>query len=165
MELKRFFQLGLMSVVLAILAFYQLTTKNFDGTVVIKRPSNRSGSIEIYHDQNSILRIYAKSLTDAYYGLGRVHAQHRLWSMHLRRMLFSGNLSQMFGPALLNVDQFIRTIGFRRTAQNDLRNLDQRALEELTAYSDGINDYVSNLIILPSEFLFHTSKIFKMGAN
>lgn len=162
MYLKHFIGLALLALPVGIAIIYYLTITQLDGTLVIPR-SNRNGSVEIYHDDYGIPRIFANSLPDAYYGLGWTHAQHRLWSMNIKRMLFSGRLSEMFGPGLLRVDKYMRTMGFLRTARNDLLELDERALEELQAYADGINDYVDTLKVLPAEFLITQTGFEKWG--
>lgn len=152
MRVKLTFFIILLAIIAGISSLFYLTSVKLDGKIVIAR-SNRNGSIEIYHDKHGIPRIFAKSLQDGYYGLGWVHAQHRLWSLHLKRMLFTGNLASMFGSRVLRVDKYMRTMGFLRSARNDLLHLDERSLQELQAYADGVNDYVASLDVLPVEFL------------
>ena len=45
MNLKHLSRLGLMSVVIAIMAYYKFSTKQFDGKIEVKR-AGRSGPIE-----------------------------------------------------------------------------------------------------------------------
>ena len=157
----RYLLIPLATVIPALIGlFYYLTSIQLDGTIVIPR-GNRKEPIEIYHDEHAIPRIFAKSLGDAYYGLGWTHAQHRLWSMNVKKMLFSGRLSEMFGPGLLRIDKYMRTMGFLRTAHNDLSYLDGKSLELTQAYVDGINDYVDTLKVLPTEFLITQTRFEK----
>jgi len=47
----------------------------------------------------------------------------------------------------------MRSFDFEKVAQNAYNSLDETNKKFLQAYCDGINDYVKNLIIYPSEFL------------
>ena len=78
MQLKHILVPLILALPAGIGILYFLTSMQLDGTVTISR-GDRTGPIEIYHDNFGIPRIFANSLEDAYYGLGWTHAQHRLW--------------------------------------------------------------------------------------
>ena len=132
-------------------AFFYLGASQTNGTIIIKR-SSRSGPVTIYRDDYAIPHIVADNLKDALYGLGWAHAQDRLWSMHVKRMLFSGRLAEMFGPGVLRVDKFMRSIGIYSIAKQDVKSADTETTERVQSYADGINDYVATLKTLPLEF-------------
>lgn len=74
-------------------------------------------------------------MRDASFASGFVHAQDRLWSMHVKRRAAAGRLSEFGGALTKDADLFFRTVGLRRTAEASIKNLDARTLELLQAYS------------------------------
>jgi len=113
-----------------------------------------SGLVEIVRDANAVPHIFAKSSRDAYFALGFAHAQDRLWQLEMNRRIGSGRLAEAFGPAALDNDKFLRTLGIRRTAQAIYRNLDTVTGDRLRAYAAGINALLATRHgSLPVEFL------------
>jgi penicillin amidase len=51
-----------------------------------------TGPVDVRFDTFAVPHIYAKNETDAYYALGYVHAQERLFHMELLRRLAKGEL-------------------------------------------------------------------------
>jgi penicillin amidase len=78
--------------------------------------------VHIYRDIHGTTTIKGDSIQEAYYGLGYAHAQDRLWQMHVHRMLFSGRMSEMFGDRLIELDKYMRTLAFKRTARKAISN-------------------------------------------
>ena len=107
-----------------------------DGEIAV---TGANGTIESRRDGNGVPHIYAGSEGDAYFGLGFVHAQDRLWQMELARRAGAGRLSELFGTRALSHDRYYRTLGFGRVAEDNFSRLgdDSRALAE--AYAAGIN--------------------------
>ena len=62
-----------------------------EGTIRIAGPG---APIEVLRDSYGIPHIRAQSLADAYFGLGFVHAQDRLWQMDIDRRIAAGRLAQ-----------------------------------------------------------------------
>lgn len=60
--------------------------------------------------------IFCQHERDAYYALGYVHAQDRLFQMEMLRRA-SGQLSEILGPDLLKVDKLFRTLGLNKFAK------------------------------------------------
>jgi penicillin amidase len=108
--------------------------------------------IEIVRDQHAIPHVFAATEVDAYFGLGYVHAQDRLWQLELNRRLGSGRLSEIFGRDALERDRLFRTLGLRRAAEKNLEHLSPRAHEALDGYVRGINAFVEERPPLPPEF-------------
>ncbi|MFP6741057.1 MAG: penicillin acylase family protein, partial [Alphaproteobacteria bacterium] len=122
-----------------------------NGTIAV---SGLTAPAEILREANGVPHIYAASEADAYYALGFVHAQDRLWQLEARRRLGAGRLSEVLGAASLDVDRFVRTLGLYRAAEqaHDALDGDTRALYQ--AYADGVNGYLqSHVGLLPPEFL------------
>ena len=76
-----------------------------------------SGAVEITRDRHGIPYIYAKTDHDAFFALGYVHAQDRLWQMEMQRRIGAGRLAEVLGEATVKTDQFLRTLGVYRAAQ------------------------------------------------
>jgi penicillin amidase len=110
--------------------------------------------VDVVRDAEGIPHIYAKSTHDAYFALGVVHAQDRLWQMEMNRRIVSGRLAEVLGPKALDTDRFLRTLGIRRNAEAIVRHLAPDARAALEAYADGVNRYLAQRGgMLPPEFL------------
>ncbi len=127
-----------------------LSLPRLEGTLVvegIERP------VSITRDRFGIPTIEAASETDAYFGLGFVHGQDRLWQMEFHRRLGQGRLAEILGPAALPTDRLLRTLGLHRRAEADFAALDRHSRELVEAYVAGINAAIATRRLLPPEFL------------
>ena len=87
--------------------------------------------------------ILSKTDHDAFFGLGFVHAQDRLWQMTLMRRTVQGRLSEIFGPETLEIDELMRALdlyGLSREAVG--RRRPTRRTAALEAYADGVNAWL-----------------------
>ena len=100
--------------------------------------------VDIYRDSMGIPHIYASTGHDLFFAQGYVHAQDRFWQMDVSRHIGSGRLSEMFGKGQLDNDSFLRTLGWARVAQEELKLLSPEDLAVLQAYSDGVNAYLND---------------------
>lgn len=113
-----------------------------------------SGPVEIVRDEAAVPHILAGSHEDAFFGLGFVHAQERLWQMEFQRRLGSGRLSEILGEATLGTDRFLRTLGLREVAERNLEAMTPRTRGYLEAYAAGVNAFLERRRgLLPLEFL------------
>ncbi|MBC8446336.1 MAG: penicillin acylase family protein, partial [Chloroflexi bacterium] len=80
---------------------------------------------------------------DLFFAQGYVHAQDRFWQMEFWRRIGSGRLAEILGESALENDRFIRTVGWRRTAAQELEQLDDQMRAVLEAYAEGVNAYIS----------------------
>ena len=60
---------------------------------------------------------------DLFRAQGYVHAQDRFWEMDFRRHVTAGRLSELFGADQVPTDAFLRTMGWRRVAEQEWRLL------------------------------------------
>ncbi|PRX65526.1 penicillin amidase [Nonomuraea fuscirosea] len=102
-----------------------------------------TGSVEIYRDKSGIPHIYADSATDLFMAQGFVHAQDRFYEMDFRRHTTAGRLSELFGASTLDNDKALRTMGWRRVAEQELPELAQDTKDYLDAYAAGVNAWLS----------------------
>lgn len=118
-----------------------------------------SAPIEIIRDKNDVPHIFAKTKEDAYFALGYVHAQDRLWQMEFQRRVGAGRLSEFAGEKTLDKDKFLRTISVYHYAKEALKHLSSDSINALDAYVNGVNSYLNNRKgPLPPEFLFFKIK-------
>ncbi|WP_152192265.1 penicillin acylase family protein [Georgenia satyanarayanai] len=105
-----------------------------------------SSEVEVLRDERGVPQIYADTDTDLMRAQGYVHAQDRFFEMDYRRHVTAGRVSELVGEneSALAADQVIRTLGWRRVAEQewDLLSEESRALFE--AYADGVNAYLDS---------------------
>jgi penicillin G amidase len=144
--------LGIVLVLPAVLWFggrcwLARSVARYDGTVA----SDVAQPVEITFDAKGVPQIWAKTDADAYYAIGYLHASERLFQMELVRRLARGELSEVFGAAAYETDEFQRRIGFARRARN--APLSPAARIALQRYADGVNAWVAQAKVLPPEFV------------
>ena len=64
--------------------------------------------------------------------------------MDFRRHVTAGRLSELFGESQVDTDAFIRLLGWRRTAEQELTMLDPTTVAYLEAYARGVNAYLAD---------------------
>jgi penicillin G amidase len=136
----------LIALIVAIgYGYLKSTTPDYAGEVKLQ---GLKSEVEVFYDTYGVPHIYASHEEDAYYALGYVHAQDRLFQMEMLRRAAGGRLSEILGEDLLNVDKLFRTLGINQFAkQNASKFLSsdtatwQRAA---LAYQKGINEYIKS---------------------
>ena len=94
--------------------------------------------VQVNRDAADVLHVQAKSALDAWRALGFVHAQERGWQLEFNRRLMHGELSEILGPATLDTDKLMRTLGILQAARRQLQGLSSASRQALQAYSEGI---------------------------
>lgn len=113
-----------------------------------------TGVVTVTRDANAVPHIIAENDLDAYFTVGYVQAQDRLWQLEINRRAIEGRLSEAFGAATIDTDKFLRALDFYRTAQRIYEKLDPDTRAILDAYSRGVNTYLETRSgPLPPEFL------------
>lgn len=100
--------------------------------------------VDIYRDSMGIPHIYAATQHDLFFAQGYVHAQDRFWQMDAWRHIGSGTLSEMFGKGQVETDTFLRTLGWRQTAEAEYAQLDPTSKAILDSYTKGVNAYLQD---------------------
>jgi penicillin amidase len=114
--------------------------------------SGLAAPVQVLRDRYGIPHIYAAGARDASFALGFVHAQDRLWQMEMSRRIAAGRVAEIVGPAGLETDRFLRTLGVRRAAEANVRTLDAETRELLEGYAAGVNAFLASGPVLPVEF-------------
>ena len=108
--------------------------------------------VEILRDADGIPHIIAKNDADAWFAMGYVHAQDRLWQMEFQRRVVDGRISEFLGERAYDTDRLMRTLGMARMAERIVARLDKQTLANLEAYSAGVNAFLDADPVLPVEF-------------
>ena len=95
--------------------------------------------VEIVRDNANVPHIFGSTDEDVYYALGFAHAQDRLWQMTMLRRTAQGRLSELFGPATVNIDKLLRRLDVYTLASASVEAQDERTMRILRAYATGVN--------------------------
>ena len=101
-----------------------------------------TGEVEVLRDAQGIPRIYADTPEDLFRAQGYVAAQDRFFQMDLRRHVVSGRLAELVGEGGVETDKVVRTLGWRRVAEEELSLLSSESRTYLQAYASGVNAYI-----------------------
>ncbi len=104
--------------------------------------SGLSAPVDVYRDQYGVPHIYAQNQHDLFFAQGYTHAQERFWQMDFWRHIGAGKLSEMFGEGQLDTDIFLRTLGWRRIAEQEWAQTAPETRAIFEAYSEGVNAYL-----------------------
>ncbi len=143
-KLKIFIGLFLSLIFIAGVSFFllrYLVTKSFpqysgEISAAVRQPA------AIHRDEFGIPHIAAENEYDLFFAQGYVHAQDRLWQMDLSRRAGEGRLSEILGTPTIKFDKMLKTVGFRRIAEQLERQISPTSAEILRAYADGVNEYI-----------------------
>jgi penicillin G amidase len=107
--------------------------------------------VKVLRDTFGVPHVFAKSEHDAYFMVGYLHAQDRLFQMDSSRRQASGTLAELLGPSALDSDVPLRTLGLQRAAVRSLAAISPQSRALLEAYADGVNAWLA-ANPLPSEY-------------
>jgi penicillin amidase len=140
----RLLLLGLpLLAVAGVLAFYILFRATLPPAESSVSLPGLTAPVIVRFDAAGIPYIKAASPDDAAEALGYLHARDRIFQMDLMRRAASGRLAQWFGPALLDNDEEMRTLGVQQSAMADAAALSPQARAMLQAYASGVNAWIA----------------------
>lgn len=102
-----------------------------------------NGPVDVYRDKMGIPHIYASTAHDLFFAQGYVHAQDRFWQMDFWRHIGSGRIAEMFNSQV-DTDKFLRTLGWRQTAEKEYAELDPDSKAIIDSYTAGVNAYLKD---------------------
>ena len=98
--------------------------------------------VDVLRDEHGVPTIVASDSDDLFRAQGFVHAQDRFWEMDFRRHVTAGRVAELFGEDQVDTDRFVRTLGWRRVAEQELDLLEDDTVAMLEAYADGVNAWM-----------------------
>ncbi len=121
-----------------------------DGSITVPGLQNQ---VSVQRDNWGVPHIQASSVEDMAEAQGYVVAQDRLWQMDLLRRVGRGQLSEILGPATLDIDKDFRDLNFSRTADREADLMDPQLRKIMDAYARGVNRFIEqHSSKLPLEF-------------
>jgi penicillin amidase len=147
--MKRFYKIIFVTFLLAAIlvagcfAYLQHLKPQYSGVLVLP---GLHREVEVYFDPYAVPHIYARNEADAYFALGYVHAQERLFQMEILRRIAAGRMAEIFGEALVKTDRFFRTIGIQQIAKRSAEKFFSENVKPYQkagrAYLAGVNQYI-----------------------
>ena len=144
--------LVVMLAIAGVVMFFWFRTSlpRIDGSVAV---AGLEKPVTVVRDNRGIPHIYADSQLDAWFALGYVHAQDRLFQMEMQRRAGQGRLAEIIGSPGLKADRMFRGLGLYRRAQDSVKHLTPEQLKVLEAYAAGVNQWLKTRKgTLPPEF-------------
>ncbi|MBS1978228.1 MAG: penicillin acylase family protein [Bacteroidetes bacterium] len=131
--------------VIALYAYLQTTGPDYEGTLTL---DGLKQEVTVRYDKYGVPHIEAANEEDAYFALGYVHAQDRLFQMEMLRRAAAGRLSEILGNKLMATDKLFRTLGINQFAEEHSKKFlssDTAAYQRASfAYLKGLNAFVRN---------------------
>ncbi|MCC2028490.1 penicillin acylase family protein [Microbacterium sp. YMB-B2] len=126
-------------------AFFVVWTiqRSFPQTAGELQVDGLQSEVVVQRDALGVPTITADSSHDLFYAQGYVHAQDRFFEMDFRRHVTSGRVAEMFGESQAATDMFLRTLGWRDVAEQEVEALDDTTRAYYQAYADGVNAYLA----------------------
>jgi penicillin G amidase len=116
------------------------------------RTAGIGNDVKIERDNLGIPTIRAANRKDLAFATGFAHGQDRFFQMDLLRRNSAGELSEIVGPATLDVDRRVRVHRFRHIAEQILAAGDTQQRALLEAYAAGVNAGLASLRSKPFEY-------------
>lgn len=139
-------------LVAAPLALYLHLRASLPQTSGTLRLDGLIAAVDIVRDRNGVPHIFAEADADAWFALGFVHAQDRLYQMEMTRRAGRGRLAEVVGPSMVDNDRYLRTLGLVQNAEASLSAMAPEYRRQLDAYADGVNAFLARDPTLPPEF-------------
>jgi penicillin amidase len=109
-------------------------------------------SVQVYRDRLGIPHLRARSMPDAFFAQGFVHAQDRLWQMDLDRHRAYGRAAEYLGARAVPQDVLLRRLCLEASARADFGAVNVGTRRMLEAYAAGVNGFLRATDRLPIEY-------------
>jgi penicillin amidase len=141
---------------LAVLVALALVATVTFGVVTVRKPlpdhaetqqlAGLSAEVTVERDAQGVPQVYASTSEDLFAAQGYLHAQDRFFEMDYRRHVTAGRLAELVGdvPAAIEADQVVRTLGWRRVAEEEWNLVSPETRSYLQAYARGVNAYLAD---------------------
>lgn len=136
--------LGALALAAASLAWW-LASRSLPDYGTDRAVAGLERSAEVVRDANAVPHIFAETERDAYFAMGLVHAQDRLWQMEVARRGAQGRLSEIFGAAALPLDRRLRAFDLYGLARASEKHQSAETMAALEAYAAGVNAWIDEI--------------------
>lgn len=146
--LKWLLRLAVVALVLVVLGlglgWYLIgrSLPDYDGEISV---AGLDEPVRILRDANAIPHIRAATDHDAWFALGLVQAQDRLWQMELSRRAAQGRLSAVLGERTVAVDRLVKTLDLYGLASRSFDAQTPETQAALEAFSAGVNAWIRHV--------------------
>ncbi|MEO1293008.1 MAG: penicillin acylase family protein [Pseudomonadota bacterium] len=146
--LRRVLFWSFVGLLLALTVSYYFLSRSLPVYNAERRVAELRAETEIVRDARAVPHIFAQTEFDAFFALGYVHAQDRLWQMELNRRIAKGQLSSLFqrfsGWAgrredLLRLDETMHALNLHGLSVASLEGFSPGVRRQLDAYAAGVN--------------------------
>ncbi|MSU35029.1 MAG: penicillin acylase family protein [Pedosphaera sp.] len=112
-----------------------------------------SGEVRVERDADGIPTLVGSNRLDVARALGFLHGQDRFFQMDLFRRGAAGELSELLGGSVLELDKMVRRHDLRHVAEEAVARLIPSERELLEVYAAGVNAGLNSLRSRPPEYL------------
>lgn len=121
--------------------------------VAVLTKETNTGEFVIRRDARGVPFIDATNEKDLFFAQGYATASDRLWQMDSLRRTARGELAEVLGANVVEIDKLHRIYGFRVLAEKLLAGASQQTREALESYARGVNAFIEQCDgQLPIEF-------------
>jgi penicillin amidase len=143
--LLRIFAVAMIALAVSATLGWYLVSRSLPDYGIKLRLAEIEGEVRITRDANAVPHIRATTDRDAFFAMGMVHAQDRLWQMELNRRTAQGTLSALFGARTVEVDRLVKTLDLYGLASRSLQFQTPETQAALIAYSEGVNAWIRHV--------------------
>lgn len=106
-----------------------------------------SDSVVVRYDDRYVPHVFASREDDAVRALGYVVAHDRLFQLEVQTRATAGTLTELVGPAALELDREMRRLGLARSAEREFAGLPPDGLDRriLDAFAAGVNAWIDGV--------------------
>lgn len=116
-------------------------------------------TVTVRRDEYGIPFVEAKTMEDMAMAVGYLHASDRLSQMISYKLMSEGRLAEMAGPAVLDLDYYMRAMNLKAIADTLYQKVSPENLHLLKKYSEGVNAYLeTHKRKLPATFVLANYK-------
>ncbi|MFK7944422.1 MAG: penicillin acylase family protein [Paracoccaceae bacterium] len=109
------------------------------------RVTGLDAPVTIIRDANAVPHIRAQTGHDAFFAMGLIHAQDRIWQMELNRRAAQGRMSALLGARTIELDRLVKTLDLYGHATRSVSAQSPETLTALEAYSEGVNAWIRHI--------------------
>ncbi|MEM6621689.1 MAG: penicillin acylase family protein [Pseudomonadota bacterium] len=139
--IRIFGALAVLTAVALLLGWYLVSRSlpDYEGRIEVV---GLDAQVTVIRDAHAVPHIRASTTHDAFFALGLVQAQDRLWQMELSRRAAQGRLSALLGAHTVKVDRLVKTLDLYGHASRSLAVQSPQARRMLDAHAAGINAWI-----------------------